>query len=139
MKVVIVEDEIAAAENLTYLINSIDSNIEILTILDSVKASVDYFSKGTDAELVFMDIHLADGVSFEIFDQVSLNIPIIFATAYDQYAIKAFKVNSVDYLLKPINEEELAEAINKHKSKSVENTSSDNNLEGLMQLLQTKE
>lgn len=138
MKVVIVEDEIAAAENLTYLINSIDSNIEILTVLDSVKASVDYFSKGTDAELVFMDIHLADGVSFEIFDQVSLNIPIIFATAYDQYAIKAFKVNSVDYLLKPINEEELAEAINKHKSKSVENTSSDNNLEGLMQLLQTK-
>lgn len=138
MKVVIVEDELAASENLIYLINSIDAEIEILTVLDSVKASVAYFSKGTDAELVFMDIHLADGVSFEIFDQVSLNIPIIFTTAYDQYAIKAFKVNSVDYLLKPLNEEELAEAINKFKNKSLESSTNDNHLEGLMKLLQTK-
>jgi two-component system LytT family response regulator len=138
MKVVIVEDEIAAAENLTYLINSIDSNIEILKVLDSVKTSVNYFAKGTEADLVFMDIHLADGVSFEIFDQVSLKIPIIFTTAYDQYAIKAFKVNSIDYLLKPINEEELAEAINKFKDTSVKSQSNENQMEGLMQLLQTK-
>ena len=138
MKVVIVEDEIAAAENLSYLINSIDPSIEIVTVLDSVKASVEYFSKTNDTALVFMDIHLADGISFEIFDQVSLNVPIIFTTAYDEYAIKAFKVNSVDYLLKPINEEELAEAINKVKDKSLENTPKANHLEGLMQLLETK-
>lgn len=138
MKVVIVEDEIAASENLAYLINAIDSNIEILTVLDSVKSSVDYFSKGTEAELVFMDIHLADGISFEIFDQVTLDIPVIFTTAYDQYAIKAFKVNSIDYLLKPINEEELSESIDKFKSKLNEGQSSNNQLEGLMQLLSIK-
>ncbi|MEC3906792.1 LytTR family DNA-binding domain-containing protein [Tamlana sp. 2201CG12-4] len=138
MKVVIVEDEIAASENLTYLINTIDPNIEILTVLDSVKSSVDYFSKGTEADLIFMDIHLADGISFEIFEQVSLSTPVIFTTAYDQYAIKAFKVNSIDYLLKPINEEELEEAINKFKSQSKSEQPVDNQIEGLMQLLQTK-
>lgn len=138
MKVVIVEDEIAASENLAYLINGIDPSIEILTVLDSVKSSVDYFSKESEAELVFMDIHLADGISFEIFDQVALKIPVIFTTAYDQYAVKAFKVNSIDYLLKPINEEELSDAINKFKSKSKNNEPSSNQLEGLMQLLQTK-
>lgn len=138
MKVVIVEDELAASENLAYLINNIDSNIEILTVLDSVKSSVEYFSNGTEAELVFMDIHLADGISFEIFDQISLDIPVIFTTAYDQYAIKAFKVNSVDYLLKPINEEELSEAIGKFKSKLNLGQSNTNQLEGLMQLLSSQ-
>jgi len=73
MKVVIVEDELAASENLTYLLHSIDDTIEVLKVLDSVKASVAYFSKSNDAELVFMDIHLADGVSFEIFDQVTID------------------------------------------------------------------
>lgn len=138
MKVVIVEDEIAASENLSYLIHNIDSTIEILTVLDSVKAAVKYFSQPSEAELVFMDIHLADGVSFEIFDQVTLNTPIIFTTAYDQYAIKAFKVNSLDYLLKPINEEELAEAINKFKNKSKDQDPNKNQLDGLLQLIQTK-
>ncbi|TXG39241.1 LytR/AlgR family response regulator transcription factor [Seonamhaeicola maritimus] len=138
MKVVIVEDEIAASENLAYLINSIDSSIEILTILDSVKSSVDYFLKSNEAELIFMDIHLADGISFEIFDQVELKTPVIFTTAYDQYAIKAFKVNSVDYLLKPINEEELRDAINKFNNKPKSISSDNTQFEGLVQLLQAK-
>jgi len=138
MKVVIVEDEIAASENLAYLINTIDSNIEILTVLDSVKAAVDYFSEPNEAQLVFMDIHLADGISFEIFEQVKLTTPVIFTTAYDQYAIKAFKVNSIDYLLKPINEEELKEAINKFKKNAGESTPINNQLEGMLQLLQSK-
>lgn len=137
MKVVIVEDEIAASENLIYLINSIDANIEVLTVLDSVSASVDYFSKPNEAELVFMDIHLADGISFEIFDQVTLKTPVIFTTAYDQYAIKAFKVNSIDYLLKPINEEELDEAVNKFKQSTKEQPIN-SQIEGMLQLLQTK-
>ncbi|WP_282123660.1 LytR/AlgR family response regulator transcription factor [Algibacter mikhailovii] len=138
MKVVIVEDEIAAAENLTYLINSVDADIEIIKVLDSVKASVAYFSQKVEADLVFMDIHLADGISFEIFDQVVLNIPVVFTTAYDQYALKAFKVNSIDYLLKPINEEELTEAINKFKDRSTQSATNDNQLEGLLELINSK-
>ena len=138
MKVVIVEDEIAASENLAYLLNSIDSNIEVVKVLDSVKLAVAYFSEPTEAELVFMDIHLADGISFEIFEQVKIDIPIIFTTAYDQYAIQAFKVNSVDYLLKPLNEEELSEAINKFKNNSKLAQPVNNQIQGMLELLQTK-
>ncbi len=135
-KVIIVEDEIAASENLAYLLNEIDSSIEIVTVLDSVKAAVNYFSKPNDADLILMDIHLADGISFEIFDQVTINIPVIFTTAYDQYAIKAFKVNSVDYLLKPIDEEELSEALIKYRGQKKPDVSKQ--MEGLLTMLQTK-
>lgn len=138
MKVVIVEDEIAASENLAYLLNSIDPKIEIVKVVDSVKLAVAYFSETTEAELVFMDIHLADGISFEIFEQVKIDIPIIFTTAYDQYAIQAFKVNSVDYLLKPLNEEELSEAINKFKTNSKLAQPVNNQIQGMLELLQTK-
>ncbi|MDC9723819.1 MAG: LytTR family DNA-binding domain-containing protein [Urechidicola sp.] len=138
MKVIIVEDEIAASENLAYLLNEIDSAIEIVTVLDSVKNAVNYFSKPTDADLVLMDIHLADGVSFEIFEQVELNIPIIFTTAYDQYAIKAFKVNSIDYLLKPIDQEELSDALTKFRNQKAPTSTSSNQIEGLLSLLNTQ-
>ncbi len=138
MKVVIVEDEIAASENLTYLLHTIDPNIEVLKVLDSVASSVAYFSKSTEAELVFMDIHLADGISFEIFDQVRITTPVIFTTAYDQYAIKAFKVNSVDYLLKPLNEEELSEAIVKFKNNTTTTQPANNQIQSMLKLLQTQ-
>ena len=138
MKVVIVEDEIAASENLEFILHAIDPAIEILKVVDSVKSAVAYFSKPTEAELVFMDIHLADGISFEIFEQVKINIPIVFTTAYDQYAIQAFKVNSIDYLLKPINEEELSEAINKFKNRSQQKEPLGNQIQGMLELLQTK-
>jgi len=116
MRVVIVEDEKSAAENLKYLLTEIDQSITIDCVLDTVSAAADYFSKDHDCELAFFDIQLADGNSFEIFDKVSVKVPVIFTTAYDEYALKAFKVNSIDYLLKPIDEEELAEAIEKFKS-----------------------
>lgn len=116
MKVVIVEDEVAASENLTYLINGIDREIEVLAVLDSVKSAISYFSRDHQAELVFMDIHLADGLSFEIFEKVVLEIPVIFTTAYDQYTLQAFKVHSIDYLLKPIDPDELEDAINQFKT-----------------------
>ncbi len=116
MRVVILEDEKTAAENLKYLLTEIDQSIYVESVLDTVSGAVDYFSKDHDCELAFFDIHLADGNSFEIFDKVQINVPLIFTTAYDEYALKAFKVNSVDYLLKPIDEEELAEAIDKFKS-----------------------
>ena len=115
MKVLIIEDEQAAAENLSYFLKSIDTSIEIVKVIDTIKEAVAFFKEEIVIELVFMDIHLADGISFEIFEQVQLQIPVIFTTAYDQYAIKAFKVNSVDYLLKPIDEEELKQAIDKYK------------------------
>lgn len=135
MKVIIVEDEIAASENLTYLLNEIDVSIEVVTVLDSVSTAVNYFSKPTNADLVLMDIHLADGVSFEIFEQVDLKIPIIFTTAYDQYAIKAFKVNSIDYLLKPIDQEELSDALTKFKNQNSPTSTSNNQIEGLLSLI----
>ncbi|MBG6133368.1 two-component system LytT family response regulator [Aquimarina sp. EL_43] len=138
MKVVLVEDEIAASDHLTFLLNSINSDIEILKVLDSVKSVIDYFSEPNRAELIFMDIHLADGISFEIFDEINIKIPIIFTTAYDQYAIKAFKVNSIDYLLKPIDEDELAEALKKFKTKSGENDAMNAQMSGMLQLLQAK-
>ena len=118
MKVIIVEDEISASENLTYLLNSIDKNIEVITVLDSVKSSVKYFSSPNEADLILMDIHLADGISFEIFDQVTINIPVIFTTAYDHYAIKAFEVNSIDYLLKPIDKGTLETALEKYTTRN---------------------
>jgi len=116
MKVVIIEDEKAAAENLKYLLSEVDTSIYIDRIIDTVSSAVDYFSKDNIADLAFFDIHLADGISFEIFEKIKINIPVIFTTAYDEYALKAFKVNSIDYLLKPVDEDELKEAILKYKS-----------------------
>ncbi|WP_422107070.1 LytR/AlgR family response regulator transcription factor [Winogradskyella sp.] len=116
MRVLIIEDEKAAAENLKILLSEVDASIHVDTIIDTVSGAVDYFSEAHDIELAFFDIHLADGISFEIFDTVKVDVPVIFTTAYDEYAVKAFKVNSVDYLLKPIDEDELKEAIAKYKS-----------------------
>ncbi len=138
MKVVLVEDEITASDQLTFLLNAIDPNIEILKVLDSVKTATEYFSNTYEASLIFMDIHLADGISFEIFEQVKIETPIIFTTAYDQYAIKAFKVNSIDYLLKPIDEDELSEAIQKFKNRSNEAGTLNNQIHGMLQLLKVK-
>ncbi|NNK19380.1 MAG: response regulator transcription factor [Maribacter sp.] len=135
MKIVIVEDEQAASENLTYLLKNLNPNIEVLTVLDSVRSSVAYFSSPTEAELVFMDIHLADGLSFEIFDQVKINKPVIFTTAYDQYALKAFKVNSIDYLLKPVDEDELAKALTQFEVQSQLESTPKVQMEGLLDLI----
>ena len=113
MRVVIIEDETAAAQNLTVALRKVCPNVEILATIDTVVDSIDFFSTEQQIDLVFMDIHLADGASFRIFDKATIDTPIIFTTAYDQYAIEAFKVNSIDYLLKPINERELTRAIEK--------------------------
>lgn len=135
MKVVIVEDELAASENLTYLLLAIDSTIQIIKVLDSVKASVSFFSEPHEAELVFMDIHLADGVSFEIFDKVSLNIPVIFVTAYNQYTLQAFKFNSIDYLLKPVDRDELSDALQQFKVQHKQKSFDDEQVKGLLNLV----
>lgn len=115
MNVVIVEDEKLSAEHLSLLLQRIDKNIQVAQYLDSVKATINAFQKGLSADLLFLDIHLADGNSFEIFTKIEVEIPIIFTTAYDNYAIQAFKQNSIDYLLKPISLKDLTFAIEKFK------------------------
>jgi len=137
MKVIIVEDELAASDNLTYLLQSIDPTIEVIKVLDSVASSVKFLSKPIEAQLIFMDIHLADGISFEIFDQLKIDKPVIFTTAYDQYALKAFKVNSIDYLLKPIDEEELSEALIQFKEQRNEGQTNVQ-MEGLLSLIKER-
>lgn len=115
MNALIIEDEVEAAERLSNLIGECDPSIKILQTIDSVHDVVNYFNSGQRPDLVFMDIQLADGKSFEIFNHISIDSPIIFTTAYDQYALQAFKLHSIDYLLKPVQSEELSKAIKKLK------------------------
>ena len=116
MKVVIVEDELVAAQKLERLISQSTDDIQVIAILQSVDESIEWFTLNTAPDLVFMDIHLADGSAFSIFDKVQISCPIIFTTAYDEYALKAFEVNSIDYLLKPINEKSFEHAMNKFRN-----------------------
>ncbi|MEQ9426910.1 MAG: LytTR family DNA-binding domain-containing protein [Cyclobacteriaceae bacterium] len=113
MKALIIEDEPIAAERLASMITDIRPGYEILGQLDSIDESIQWLSKKQLPDVIFLDIHLADGNSFEIFKSVQVDVPVIFTTAYDQYAIKAFKVNSIDYLLKPIDKEGLEAAMKK--------------------------
>ncbi len=115
MNVLIVEDETAAAANLKAILRSIEPSYNVIAVLESIEETVDYFRDENRVvpDIVFMDIHLADGESFRIFDSVDIASPIVFTTAYDEYALKAFKVNSIDYLLKPIKADDMRHAIEK--------------------------
>ena len=113
MNILIIEDEDLAAWGLISKLRRLDPAIEVLATLDTVKAAVAWFRDNPAPELAFFDIQLADGLSFEIFEQVKVPCPIIFTTAYDAYALRAFKVNSVDYLLKPVDQDDLAQAFSK--------------------------
>ena len=113
MKVLIVEDETAAYENLVDILNEIDPAIEIVGNTESISQTVKWLNSNPTPDLILMDIHLSDGSAFSIFDAMEVETPIVFTTAYDEYAIEAFKVNSVDYLLKPIKPEELKRSLQK--------------------------
>ncbi len=113
MNVIIIEDEKPAARRLARLLSELD--VEVSTMLHSVEESIDWFQNNPHPELIFLDIQLSDGLSFEIFDVVDVQSSIIFTTAYDEYALQAFKLNSIDYLLKPIDDEELENAVKKYK------------------------
>jgi len=113
MKVLIIEDEGPAAQHLMRLLQRYDSSIEVLATLRSVAESIQWFRSNDPPDLVFMDIQLADALSFKIIEEVEIQVPIIFTTAYDQYALRAFKVNSIDYLLKPIDLDDLKKAFEK--------------------------
>lgn len=114
MKIFIVEDEKPALNRLIHLLKEIDSTIEIIGHSDSIESTLHAFQQAIHPDLILMDIELADGQSFEIFKQIKINAPIIFTTAYDEFALQAFKLNSVDYLLKPIVKVELEQALKKY-------------------------
>ena len=116
MKALIIEDELMAAKTLKKLLGEVSPDTEIVGVLESIEDSVDWISQHPMPDLIFMDIHLADGSSFTIFDRVTVTCPVIFTTAYDEYALKAFEVNSIDYLLKPISKEALERAVAKYHS-----------------------
>ncbi len=113
MNILIIEDETRAANQLRLMLKTCDFEFELLDIIDTVEDAVLWFQKNNIPDLVFMDIQLADGLSFEIFQKIEVVAPIIFTTAFDQYAIQAFRVNSVDYLLKPIQKDDLDRALDK--------------------------
>lgn len=125
MKALIIEDEVLAAQSLQKLITEVAPDTEVIATLQSIDESVAWFDENPMPDLVFMDIHLADGSSFTIFEQVQITCPVIFTTAYDEYALKAFEVSSIDYLLKPINRNALTRAMNKYNN-LIANNSTDN-------------
>ncbi|MBL7749681.1 MAG: response regulator transcription factor [Chitinophagaceae bacterium] len=115
MRVLIIEDETPAANRLTKMLESIGDEMEVVKHLDSVESGVRYLKASENIDLIFMDIQLGDGLSFDIFQQIEVKVPVIFTTAFDQYTLKAFKVNSIDYLLKPVDENELLKAVDKYR------------------------
>ena len=138
MKVVIIEDEQLTAQRLEGMLKAFEPSIGILAILPSVATSVEWFKSHEDPDLIFMDIHLEDGQCFSIFEKINLDLPVIFTTAYDEYMVRAFKVNSIDYLMKPVNGEELAQAIEKYKRLHAQEPAKEN-MGALLQAIQVKE
>lgn len=113
MNIIIIEDEFRAAKSLQNLVLELKPEARILGVYDSIEMSVEELSKGNKPDLIFMDIHLSDGLSFEIFKQIEITCPVIFCTAFDQYMLDAFKSKGVDYILKPFSREDIAEALRK--------------------------
>lgn len=116
MKVLIIEDEAPAFRRLQKILEELRPGIEIIDVIDSVEDSAKWLKNHHHPDLIFMDIQLSDGISFEIFDHVTINSPVIFTTAFDEYMLRAFRVNSIDYLLKPIKTEDLAQSLQKYEA-----------------------
>lgn len=142
MRILIVEDEELAVKKLQKTLATVDTSASVIGVTDSIKATVDWLQSNPQPDLILMDIELADGQSFEVFNLTEVKSPVIFTTSYDEYALKAFKVNSVDYLLKPIQKEELQAALQKyrqlHATAKAADNKSDVNLESLVRELQQK-
>lgn len=133
MEVLIIEDEKPAARRLTRMLSEL--GVEVSHMLHSVEEAVAWFGTHQNPDLIFLDIQLSDGLSFEIFDKVDVHAPIIFTTAYDEYALQAFKLNSIDYLLKPIDEDELAAALKQFRGRKPEERSVTMDFEDIRKLL----
>ncbi len=133
MNIIIIEDEKPAARRLSRLLDKI--GVEVNTMLHSVEESINWFHNNKHPDLIFLDIQLSDGLSFEIFDEVKIDSSIIFTTAYDEYALQAFKLNSIDYILKPIDEEDLERAVKKYQSRVPQSQNVQVNFEDIKKLL----
>lgn len=137
--ILIIEDEKPNAERLERLLKQLRPSVKILEVLDSVADTALWFNNtGALPGVVMMDIRLSDGLSFEIFDKVSISCPVIFTTAYDEYAVRAFKYNSIDYLLKPVDEDELSNALRKVELANIQKVSQES-IQGLLNYFQPKE
>lgn len=139
MRIVILEDEGPALNRIQKLVREIDPSIVVAGTADSIRSAIDLFNHTRDIDLALMDIELADGQSFEIFSSTTIPCPVIFTTAYDEYALKAFKLNSVDYLLKPIDKEELRKAFEKFRHIHGQGGPQQMQIESLLEHLKTKE
>lgn len=137
MKAVIIEDENLIARELQIKIQAVADDVKVIEHLPSLKTARKWLMQNAEPDLLFMDIQLGDGVSFELFDEFKLSCPVIFTTAYDEYAIRAFKVNSVDYLLKPIDEADLSRAIDKSRRYLQPEQKAPGNIQELIQTLQS--
>jgi len=131
MRAIIVEDETLAAQNLKGILNEIGT-LEIIATFESVNETVAWFTLHDSPHILFLDIHLADGSAFDIFDRVKIDCPVIFTTAYDEYALKAFKVNSIDYLLKPIDINSVRKALEKYEKLTARSGNRDTDLQNLL-------
>ena len=138
MKALIIEDEVMAAQTLQKLLEEVSPGVEITNVLDSIEESVEWLQQNAMPDLIFMDIHLADGSAFAIFEQVAVSCPVIFTTAYDDYALKAFEVNSIDYLLKPVSKDALEHALNKYHNLAEGRNNADQIVKFLSQLGEKK-
>lgn len=137
MNVILVEDEFSARKNMLAIFDELDIDINVMACLESIEDAVSWIESNPKPEIAFFDIQLADGVSFEIFDKTEVSFPVVFTTAFDEYAIKAFKVNSVDYILKPIKKSDVEFALNKYQH-SKNRTISDKNLLDVFNTLKNK-
>lgn len=143
MKILIVEDEELAVKKLQKTLSEVDPDATVVGVAESIETTVDWLQNNPTPDLILMDIELADGQSFEIFSRVEVKSPVVFTTSYDEYALKAFKVNSVDYLLKPIQKDELESALNKYRQikglyTTATSTPGDFNIDTLVKELQQK-
>jgi DNA-binding LytR/AlgR family response regulator len=147
MKILIVEDEDLAVKKIKKTLNEIEASSEIIGVTDSIQSTVSWLQQNEQPELILMDIELCDGQSFEIFNRIKVKSPVIFITSYDEFALKAFKVNSIDYLLKPIQKEDLETALQKYdrlkniytEDKPANGFNLENLVKELQQKLQSKE
>ncbi|MBK8700744.1 MAG: response regulator transcription factor [Saprospiraceae bacterium] len=139
MKAIIIEDEQLIAKELQFKIAEADADVSIIQILPSLKSANKWFLENPEPDLIFADIQLSDGISFEIFKRFDLKCPVIFTTAYDEYAIQAFKVNGIDYLLKPVDSDELSRAISKSKAILESRAAYPKDIQSLLSILSTGE
>ena len=136
LKVVIIEDEKYTAKDLADTLKKVDSNIEIVATLSSVEQAVNFFKKEKEFDLIFSDIQLPDGLSFNIFKSVKIKVPVIFCTAFDKYALEAFDANGIDYLLKPFNKASVSKALDKYMALKLNFKTPETNLDKLINKLQ---